>query len=206
MPTFNGWNIISLPTTPSAPATIDFTATDIISLSVSPFTGQQQVQDWQQGWLEASVSYPPLTHVQAQAWIAFQMGLRGQANVFQLADPLATAPQGSGAGTPVVDGDGQSGFSLNTKGWTPGASGVLLPGDWLGIGYRAYRNLLPVDADGSGNATLSIYSSLRESPADGDSLILNNVKVLMRLKTNARKWSETAARMYGLQFDCREAL
>jgi hypothetical protein len=206
MPTFNGWNIISLPTTPSAPATIDFTATDIVAMSISPFTGQQQVQDWQQGMLEASVSYPPLTHVQAQTWIAFLMGLRGQANVFQIGDPLATAPQGSGAGTPAVNGDGQSGFTLVTTGWTPGASGVLLPGDWLQIGFRAYRNLLPVNADGSGNATLNIYPSLRETPADGDSLVLHNVQVLMRLKSNARKWSETAARVYGLQFDCREAL
>lgn len=206
MPTFNGWNIISLPTTPAAPATVEFTATDIVAMSISPFTGQQQVQDWQQGWIEASVSYPPLTHAQAQPWIAFMMGLRGQANVFQLGDPLAVAPRGSGAGTPLVNGASQSGFSLNTKGWTAGASGVLLPGDWLNIGYRAYRNLLPANADGSGNATLSIYPPLRESPADGDALVLHNVTVLMRLKTNARKWSETAARVYGLQFECREAL
>lgn len=206
MPTFNGWDIISLPTIPAAPATVDFTATDIVAMSISPFTAQQQVQEWQQGWFEASVSYPPLTHVQAQAWIAFLLGLRGQANVFQIGDPLAVAPQGSGAGTPVVSGGGQTGFSLVTSGWTPGAGGVLLPGDWLQIGYRAYRNLLRADADGSGNATLSIYGPLREPPADGDAITLNNVKVLMRLKSNARKWSETAARVYGLQFDCREAL
>lgn len=206
MPTFNGWNVISLPTVPAAPSTVDFTATDIVAMSISPFTGQQQVQDWQQGWLEASVSYPPLTHVQAQAWIAFMMGLRGQANVFQIGDPLAVAPQGSGAGTPLVNGASQSGFTLNTKGWTAGASGVLKPGDWLQIGYRLYRNLALANADGSGDAALSIWPSLRESPSDGDSIILDNTKGLFRLKTNARKWSETAARVYGVQFDFREAL
>jgi hypothetical protein len=207
VPTFNGWNIISLPTIPAAPATIDFTATDIVAMSISPFTGQQQVQDWQQGWLEASVSYPPLTHVQAQAWIAFLMGLRGQANVFQLGDPLAIAPQGSGAGAPLVNGASQSGFSLNTKGWTAGASGVLMPGDWLQIGYRAYRVILSqVNADGSGDATINIYPSLRESPNDGDAITIRNTRGLFRLKTNARKWSETAARVYGVQFDIREAL
>ncbi len=206
MPTFNGWNIISMPTTPSAPQTIDFTATDIVALSISPFTGQQQVQDWQQGWLEASVSLPPLTHAQAQAWIAFLMALRGQANVFQLGDPLAVAPQGSGAGAPTVNVGAQAGFSLNTKGWTAGASGVLLPGDWLQIGYRLYRNLGTATADGSGHATLSIWPSLRESPADNDAITLTHTKGLWRLKSNARKWSETQARMYGIQFDIREAL
>lgn len=195
-----------MPTVPSAPQTIDFTASDIVGLSISPFTGQQQVQDWQQGWLEASVSMPPLTHVQAQAWIAFLMGLRGQANVFQLGDPLAVAPQGSGAGTPLVDGAAQAGFTLNTKGWTPGASGVLLPGDWLQSGYRLYRNLVLANADGSGKATLGIYPSLRESPADGTAIVLTNTRGLWRLKSNARKWSETAARVYGVQFDCREAI
>jgi hypothetical protein len=205
MPTFNGWPIISLPTTPAAPATIEFTATDIIAMSISPFTGQQQVQDWQQGWIEASVSYP-LTHVQAQAWIAFQMGLRGQANVFQLGDPLASKPQGIATGTPVVSSGAQRGFSLVTSGWTSGVTGILLPGDWLQIGYRLYRNILAANSDGSGNATLSIWPSLRESPSSGDALIVNNTKGLFRLKTNARKWSETAARVYGLQFECREAL
>jgi hypothetical protein len=207
MPTFNGWNIISMPTTPSAPATIDFTATDIVALSVSPFTGQQQVQDWQQGWLEASVSMPPLAPLHARAWVAFLKGLRGQANVFQLGDPLGVAPQGSGAGTPVVNGSGQSGFTLNVRGLTPGASGVLLLDDWLQIGYRLYSVVLSqVDADGSGNATINIYPSLRESPADGTAITLNNTKGLWRLKSNARKWSETTARVYGIQFDCREAL
>jgi hypothetical protein len=206
MPTFNGWNIISMPTTPSAPQTIDFTANDVVAMSVSPFTGQQQVQDWQQGWLEASVSMPPLTHVQAQAWIAFLMSLRGQANVFQLGDPLATSPRGSGAGTPLVDGGSQYGFSLATKGWTASASGVLLPGDWLQIGYRLYRNLGTVNANGAGKATLSIWPPLRESPADGDAITLNNTKGLFRLKGNARKWSETQARVYGIQIDIREAI
>jgi hypothetical protein len=206
MPTFNGWNIISLPTTPSAPASVEFTPMDIVAMSVSPFTGQQQVQDWQQGWLEASVSYPPLTQAQARPWVAFLKGLRGQANVFQIGDPLAT-PRGSGAGTPVVAGAGQKGYTLNTRGWTPGASGVLLLDDYLQIGYRLYSvTLSDVDADGSGNATINIWPPLRESPANGDAITITNTKGLFRLKSNARKWSETTARVYGIQFECKEAL
>lgn len=51
-----------MPATPSAPATVEFTAMDTVAVSTSPFTGQQQVQDWQASWLEASVSMPALTH------------------------------------------------------------------------------------------------------------------------------------------------
>ena len=206
MPSFNGWDIISMPATPAAPATIEFTATDTVAVSISPFTGQQQVQDWQASYMEASVSMPALTHAQAQDWIAFLMALRGQAKVFQLGDPLAAIPRGSALGTPLVDGGGQSGYALATKGWTAGAAGVLLPGDWVQLGYRAYRNLTPANADGAGHALLNIWPQLRESPADAAVIVTRNTRGLWRLKSNSRKWSVTASRTYGMQFEIREAL
>jgi hypothetical protein len=206
MLSFNGWNIISAPTDPPAPASVEFTAEDTVSVSVSPFTGQQQVQDWQASFLEASVSLPPLTHVQAQQWIAFMLSLRGQANVFQIGDPLAVSPQGSGAGAPVVDGAGQTGYSINLRGFTPNAGGVLLPGDWIQIGYRIYRTLIAATADSNGKLALSIWPQIRESPPDAAVVILNNTQGLFRLQQNARKWSITAARVYGMQFEIREAI
>jgi hypothetical protein len=139
MLTFNGWNIIPMPATPAAPASVEFTAEDTVAVRISPFTGQQQVQDWGASFLEASVSLPALTHPQAQQWIAFLLALRGQANVFQLGDPLAVSPQGSGAGVPLVDGAGQTGYTINLRGFTASAPNVLLPGDWIQIGYRIYR-------------------------------------------------------------------
>jgi hypothetical protein len=206
MPTFNGWEIISLPTTPAAPATVEFTAQDVVAVSISPFSGQQQTQDWQASYLEASISMPALTHAQAQQWIAFLMSLRGQANVFQFGDPLAAVPRGSALGTPLVDGAGQTGYLVATKGWTASAAGVLLPGDWIQIGYRIYRTLAIATADGAGKLVLSIWPQLRESPADGAAITLTNTKGLWRLMENARKWSITGSRMYGMQFNIREAL
>lgn len=185
---------------------MDFTLQDLVASVDNPFTGQQQLQDWQASYIEASVSMPPLTGKQAPAWIAFLMSLRGTLNVFQLGDPLLTAPQGSAAGTPLVNGGSQTGFTLATKGWTPFASGVLLPGDWIQIGYRLYRNLATLNADGSGYATASIWPQIRESPADGTALVLNNTQGLFRLKANSRKYSMLSNRTYGLQFDIREAL
>jgi hypothetical protein len=206
MSSFNGWTIIPMPVSPPAPATMEFTAIDTVAVSISPFTGQQQVYDWQASYLEASVSMPALTGPQAQNWIAFLMALHGQANVFQLGDPLAVSPQGSGLGTPLVDGAGQTGYSIALKGWTPSAAGVLLPGDWIQIGYRIYRTMVAADADGTGNLVLSIWPQLRESPPDSTVVILNNTQGLWRLKENARKWSLTASRTYGMSFDIIEAL
>jgi hypothetical protein len=206
MPTFNGWTIVSVPAVPAAPASVEFTAEDTVAVSVSPFTGQQQVQDWQASHLSASVSMPALTHVQAQQWIAFLMSLRGQANVFQFGDPLAVAPQGSGLGTPVVDGISQTGYSINLRGFTAGAAGVLLPGDWIQIGYRLYRTIVAANADGSGKLALSIWPQIRESPGDGAAVVLSHPKGLWRLAGNARKWSISSARVYGMQLEIIEAI
>ena len=202
----NGLDLIAMPTTPSAPATVEYTALDTVAASVSPFTGQEQIQDWQASYIEASVSMPALTHPQAQEWIAFLMALRGRAKVFQLGDPLAVAPRGSALGVPLVDGAGQTGYAIVLKGWTPNAAGVLLPGDWIQIGYRAYRTITAANVDGAGKLSLEVWPQLRESPNDGDAVILNNTKGLWRLVNNARKWSITASRTYGMQFEIREAI
>ena len=88
MATFNGWTIVTLPTDPPAPSSIDFTLQDLVATVDNPFTGQQQFQDWQASFIEWSVSMPPLTRAQAPAWIAFLMSTRGSLNVFQMGDPL----------------------------------------------------------------------------------------------------------------------
>ena len=203
--TFNGATIVAMPATP-APKSISWTSQDVVAVSASPFTGQQQIQDWQAGWLEASVQMPPMPHLQAQAWIAFLMQARGQASVIPFGDPLAAQPQGSGGGAPVVSGFGQTGYTLVTKGWTPNAAGVLLPGDWLQVGWRLYRNLEAVGADANGNASLSIWPQLRESPNDGDAVVVRATRGLWRLKSSNRSWSSTEARIYGFQFELREAI
>ena len=207
--TFAGSTIVGMPSTP-APKSIEWTAQDVVGVSTSPFTGQQQVMDWQASWLEASVQMPPMAQGAAQAWISWLLQARGQAGVFQLGDPAGQSPRGNAltASGPVafVDGAGQSGYRLRTKLWAANTPGVLLPGDWIQLGYRLYRNLDQADADGGGNVTLNIWPQLREEPLNNLPVIVQNTRGLWRLKTNARKWSLGEARIYGLTFDIREAL
>jgi hypothetical protein len=169
MGTFNGWTIIPTPPWPS-PQSIGYTAIDTVGVSVSPFTGQTQLQNWCASWMELSISMPPMPNRLVQQWLAFLLALQGTDNVFQLGDPLMATPLGSGAGTPVVNGGVQTGYSLVTRGWTANAAGVLLPGDYLQIGYRLYRNLTVLNADASGNAIASIWPQIRESPVDAPRL------------------------------------
>ncbi len=205
MSTFKGWNIISMPASPS-PRSIEWNAQDVVAANTNPFTGGQQFYDWQAAWLECQITMPPLTNDQAQEWIAFLMQAQGMANVFQFGDPLVTAPKVA-SGSPVVHGANQTGRQLITAGWDiSGDSYSIAPGDWIQIGYRLYRSLSWQTPDGSGIATLDIWPPLRESPANGDGITIANTKGLFRLAANQRKWSVDQTLVYGLSFSLREAL
>lgn len=206
MSTFNGWTIYTLPAFPAAPRSVEWNFIDTVGDSTSPFSGQQQIYDWSASWIEGSITYQKMKDADARAFTAFLKSLHGIAGVFSFGDPLRSKPRGSGAGSPEVSGSGQTGYALNVKGLTPSASGVLLPGDQFSLGLRLYENLGTVNADGSGNATLSIWPQIREPPADGTALVLTNPSGLFRLKSNTRKVSYDETKLYAITFEVREAL
>ena len=195
MATVLGWNLVTMPSFPPAPASIEWQPHDTVAVSTNPFTGQQQTYDWQAGWLEASLSYQPMNNAQAVQWCAFLMGLNGTANVFQWGDPLNTGPQNPNAVAPSVHGGNQTGYVLSTFG-----GNGLLPGDWIQIGYRLHR------ITSVSGGSLGIWPQLRESPADGSPIVITNTQGLWRLKSNDRKWSVKSTKMYGFTFEIREAL
>jgi hypothetical protein len=88
MSTYNGWTIITMPTAPSV-RSIEFTQNQITGAVVSPFTGQQQLLDWQAAYAEASLELPPLTQSESGTWLAFLIACRGPMSVFQLPSILA---------------------------------------------------------------------------------------------------------------------
>jgi hypothetical protein len=208
--TFNGLNIVSLPcdTIPgvTAPSSIEWDPQEMVSVGPASLTGQRQTYDWQSSWWEAHVSFPPMTRLAADAWSAFILQCRGQSNAFCLGDPKASQPKGSPSGAPVVAGAAQTGYYLVTRGWTPSKYRLLLPGDFIQIGYRFYKVLDQVNSDVSGDATIAIWPPLRDLPADGVAIQCQNCKGLFTLNANSgNKWSTNAGN-YGLAgFAIREA-
>jgi hypothetical protein len=90
MPTYNGWTIVTMPTTPW-PAGIEVATNALVAANTNPFTAQQQFQDWNATFDELSVSLPPLTQTQAASWITFLRSCRGPMRVFQFPAGLAAA-------------------------------------------------------------------------------------------------------------------
>lgn len=193
MSTFNGWQIITMPSYPP-PKSIEWELSDIVGENASPFSAQSQFQDWQQSRLRASVSYQPMNDAQARPWLAFLMACRGKLSVFSFGDPLHLTPAVAGYTAGAVSGSGQTGYVLVTT------SSGLSPGDWLSLGLRLY---MVTSVTGG---TLGIYPPLRESPASGTDLVVVNTTGLFRLKTNVRKYTENELKLYGITFEIEEAL
>jgi hypothetical protein len=204
----NTVSVVSLPDTSRKLASIDWNFTTAVATVTSVFTGQVQTQQWPGAdmW-SGTATLPPLTQTDADAWISALMQMQGMANAFQLGDPMKTSPKGSALGSPAADGSfamTAGGQTLFTKGWTPTQINLLLPGDYLQIGFRLHRVLDAVISDNSGKAAINIWPSLRETPVDGEPLVLSNPLGLFRLANNKGTWSSSADFLTHLSFQFQE--
>lgn len=207
--TFNGWTVISIPTTPGF-RTFDLGMSDTIGQTISPFSQQSYIQQWAGADLwTGQVSLPPMPRTQATAWIAFLAECRGKLCCFSLGDPLGTAPAGSALGTPVVNTSDPTknlpgSTSLYTQGWTASSSGLLLPGDYLELNEnRLHMVMDSVTSDASGDAIINVWPSIREAPTGN--LILRNCTGMFRLADNQRQWSQDYTRLITISFKIAEA-
>jgi hypothetical protein len=210
---FKGAQIIALPSDLKPPApkiraprSIEINRFDNVAKNSSPFTGEEQVYDWMQAWWTGQVSFAPMERLSYDYWSAFIQDCRGGKNVFLIGDPKAGKPKGTALGTPLVNGANQAGFSLATKGWQANAKSILLPNDYIQIGYRLYSVCDAVDADSSGNAAIPIWPPLRDLPADGTAIITRNCRGLFRLKDNQNKSSVNVGAYGQAGFGITEAL
>lgn len=189
---------------------VEWNIFDAVAQVRAIFTGQSQRQEWPGAdMLTGTMTMPKLTQAQADDWLAFLKQCRGTLNAFQIGDPLKTSPNGSVAGTPLIDntvsgGNAAMSQTLGTKGWTASAAKVLARNDWIQIGYRLHSVLDDVDADGAGDATIPIWPALREVPTDGGAVITSDTKGLFSLSANKRGWSADETRLTSLSFAVQE--
>ena len=85
---------ITMPTTPNFLSS-EFSLVRTIGNSISPFTGQQKVQEFDNVFWQAQVTLPPMNRTTAVNWQSFLSRLKGTTNVFQFADPDALTKTGT---------------------------------------------------------------------------------------------------------------
>lgn len=161
--------LLTLPAIPAA--TIDWQFVTKSEAFASPFVGNEQIAAFPAAarWM-AVLTWPLLSRPEAALLEAFLVACNGREGRFLLGNQARRTPRGSAPGTPVVDGNGNYGGLLATRGWTANRSGILLPGDYVSVQNELKMVLATASSDADGKATLSIAPHLRKVPVDGMAL------------------------------------
>ena len=85
---------LTMPTTPNFLSS-EFELVRSIGQTVSPFTGQQKTQEFDNVFWRANVTLPPMNRSTAVNWQSFLSRLKGSANVFKFTDPDALTNTGT---------------------------------------------------------------------------------------------------------------
>jgi hypothetical protein len=196
----------------------------VVGETISPFTGNQQEQQWPAQWFELDIALPPMMRAPnlavrnadkrytAELWASFLAMLGGKYGTFLQGDPNAKTPAGVATGTPVTSGTSIAAPNnvITTTGWTPSITGILLAGDYIqatpsGGWQRLYKVLQDVDSDAGGNASLSVFPMLHEQLGSGLSIVTANTAGTFRLAQNQSEFDIDRARVYGISFKAKEA-
>lgn len=158
----------------------------------SPLTGAVQTIGMPGTRWKMRISWDNTVLTPAEAGIvkAGLAKLRGMANrvrVWNLAHP---APRGTALGNPYVFGAEQAGSQLVTAGWPASSTGLLLPGDMIGVGGELKMVTDQVDSDANGRATVHFEPELRTSPSNGSALVLSRPTAVFISSQNEYSWIE----------------
>lgn len=196
---------MSVPVFPGRVSEVTRSLRAAVAVVASPFTLQQQVQDWGGRAWAFDIAMPPFSGAEARAMSAFFDVVAPTRRAFLFADPTLHQQV---IGVPVVDGAGQTGSTLAVRGLLASFP-ALAAGDFFSLGTgldtRFYRVTADASADATGRATLSIAPPLRSSPANGAPVNVTAPQVLLRL-TDEVPSSIGAARIHRFAFSAVEAL
>lgn len=200
-------DVVIFPTSPGF-RSVEIGSSNSVAVVKSIFTGQTQTQEWPgaDSWT-GTFTLPSLSQQQADLWLSALLQCRGMKNAFLIGDPLKKVPRGSAAGVPAVDGSAAmsaGSIVLPTAGWATSRANLLLPGDYIQVGYRLHRVLDPVNSDANGKASIAICPSLREIPQSGQLLVTQQPKGLFRLANNNNSWSADFTKLTNLSFQIAE--
>ena len=180
-------------------ANIEFTASNAVAISRSPFTFSQQVYTYAGQMWSASVSIPPVRKDLAEPWVAFLLALRGQTGTFLLGDPNNTSIRGTATSATATGTAGSSSITV-------AMTGTLLAGDYIQLGQGASATLHKVTIDRVGSGTLEIWPAIRRDISVSEVVVLSNTKGLFSLAGRHQSWYISDNSAYGIQFDCMEVV
>ncbi len=199
---------LQIPT--SGITSINWTNSVASLISRSPFTFQGQAQTYPGQIRHAQVSVENRNREDAEDWVGFLNALNGCGGTFLMGDPLGIRPRRGSTTGVTVRGSNQSGSTLLVNTTQINEVNWASRGDWLQIGAgsssRLYKVTMPANTDSNGYTSLEIWPSLRMTPTNGQSIVMNNPKGLFRLSSGTFDYSEQDGCKYSLSFSCEEVI
>lgn len=182
----------------------------------APWTFQDLVQVFDGEMWRGELSIALQREADGRELAAWITSLKGGRGTFKLGDPATAAPLGSAVdepGEPIVDGAGQTGSQLAISGLPVNAVGYLLAGDMVQLGTFAAGNahlhmvLTDISTSGTDKATLDLFPTLRESPANGSEVVLVNPQGVFALAQPFTPWQVRSRLLYdGVKLSVAEVI
>ena len=190
---------------------VNMIARNTVGITASPFTKQQKVYQWRGEYWECDLVLKPMKRADAEVWNAFFLKLKGQVGTFYLSpDPNGRTVRGSASsspGTPIVNGAlSANSSSVAITNATASATGYLLAGDYIAINNQLLKVLNDVNTNGSGEATLDIFPSIRTALSGSETVTVNNAQGIFRLATNEQNWNVDNTNIYQSGFSAIESI
>ena len=192
-PTVNGSSIIEKMTIRQVNA---------VAVQQSPYTYQQQIQDFGGQRWEAEVTIRPLAHDEALAFQGFLASLKGQKNTFKLGNPISTSDNSQYD----IKTDGAHTAGDSTLQITVNSLHEATAGQFFSINDKLYMFLEGADFNSGSATTVDITPPLREDVANDSPCVTNLPQGTWRLASNKIDWDISKAGLYSFTFACVEAL
>lgn len=197
--------LISMPSSPS-PLSVKWSLRQPTQVNRSEWTGRRKVTVLAGAprWT-AEVTLPRIVRREkARPWLAFLAACQGQANSFRL--PIGGRPQIPGAPKVLVNGGGQTGYTLITDGW--GTDGWATEGLPAGSFVAVNDQLLQLTADAvpvSGAVTLAFKPYLLAPPLDNAVVEVAEPYAVMAMSQDDNGWTQGMIELFDIAFACEEA-
>jgi hypothetical protein len=195
--------LIDMPTTPVA-AEIEWTL-DLPSQANRPEfgrgRGRTNILAGGARW-SAKITMPEMLNEAAfRPWRSFLARVRGRANSFRVV--AVENPQIDSFVQVVVDGAGQQGYALKTRGWQPGLQ--LRDGMFVTVGDRLLvvaGNTNVVGADG--RPTINVEPLIPDALADGAPVEVYRPYAVLQMADTRAGYTVGRGQMYAVSFQAEE--
>jgi hypothetical protein len=187
-------------------ASISSVQNTIVSVTTS---GRIQTRQIDGQKFSITLDYAPMTRSNFAPIKAFIMKQRSRLNTFTVTPPIISNAQGVASGTISVDGAISAGATTCTiDGMATSTNDILKAGDYFRFTGqdKVYMAVEDLDADGTGEGTLTFEPPLRSDVANDIALIYDNVDFTVRLSNDIQEYSIVTHNLYKYQIDLIENL